>query len=51
MEACRVLLEMLKEVSCFHLVEECGTILEFVDVDFFNRSTDEFLATIFGCLP
>jgi hypothetical protein len=51
MEACRLLLEMLEEVSCVHLVEECGTILEFVDVDFFNRSTDEFLATIFGCLP
>ncbi len=32
MEACRGLLEMLEEVSCFHLVEECGTILEFVDV-------------------
>ncbi len=51
MEACRVLLEMLEEVSCFHLVEECGTILEFVDVDFFNRSTDEFLAAVFGWLP
>ena len=47
---CRVLLEMLKEVSCFHLVEECGTILKFVDVDFFNRSTDEFLAAVFVCL-
>ena len=51
MEACRVLLEMLEEVSCVHLVKKCGTILEFIDVDFFNRSTDEFLATVFGCLP
>ncbi len=51
MEACRVLFEMLKEVPCVHLVEECGTILEFVDVNFFNRSTNEFLATVFGCLP
>ncbi len=37
MEARRVLLEMLEEVSCFHLVEECGTILEFIDVDFLNQ--------------
>ncbi len=51
MEACRVLFEMLNEVSYVHLVEECGTNLEFVDVDFFNRSMDEFLATVFGCLP
>jgi len=51
MEACRVLLEMLEEVSCIHLVEVCGTILEFVDVDFFNHITDRFLATVFGCLP
>ncbi len=32
-------------------MEKCGTILEFVDVDFFNCSTDEFLAAIFGCFP
>jgi len=51
MEACGVLLEMLEEVSCIHPVKKCGANLELVDVDFFNRSTDEFLATIFGCLP
>ena len=51
METRGVLLEMLEEVSCVHLVKKCGTILELVDVDFFNRSTDEFLATVFGCLP
>ncbi len=51
MEACGVLLKMLEEVSCIHLVKKCGAILELVDVDFFNHSTDEFLATVFGCLP
>ena len=35
---------------CKHLVEECGTILQFFDVDFFDRGADEFLAAVFGCL-
>jgi hypothetical protein len=42
---------MLKEFSCINLVKERGTIFKFVDVDFFNRGADEFLAAIFGCLP
>ncbi len=50
MESCGILLEELKEVTCKHLVEDCSAILQFVDVDFFNRSVDEFLAAIFGCL-
>jgi hypothetical protein len=51
MESCGVLLEMLEEFSCIYLVKECGTIFKFVDVDFFDRGADEFLAAIFGCLP
>jgi hypothetical protein len=51
MEACRVLFEMLKEVLCVHLVKERGTVLELVDVNFFHRSTDEFLAAVFGRFP
>ena len=51
MESCGVLLEMLKEFLCIYLVKECGTIFKFIDVDFFDRGADEFLAAIFGCLP
>ena len=43
-------LEMLNKVSCIHFVKNCGAILEFIGVDFFNRSADEFLAAVFGCL-
>ena len=41
---------MFEEVLCEHLVEECGVVLEFVDVDFFGCGTDELLAAIFGSL-
>ncbi len=50
MESRGVLLKMLEEFSCIYLVKERGTIFKFVDVDFFDRSVDEFLAAIFGCL-
>ena len=33
------------------LVEECGAIIEFSDVDFFDCGVDELLATVFGSLP
>jgi hypothetical protein len=42
---------MLKEFLCIYLVKEGGTIFKFVDVDFFDRGADEFLAAVFGCLP
>ncbi len=32
-------------------MEECGAILQFVDVDFFDPGTDEFLAAVFSCFP
>jgi len=53
MESRGVLLEMLNKVLCIHFVKKCGAILEleFIYVDFFNRSADEFLAAIFGYLP
>jgi hypothetical protein len=50
MESRGVLLKMLEEFSCIYLVKERGTIFKFVDVDFFDRGADEFLAAIFGCL-
>ncbi len=50
MESRGVLLEMLNKVSCIHFVKKRGAILEFIDVDFFNRSADEFLAAVFGYL-
>jgi hypothetical protein len=51
MESRGVLLKMLKEFLCIYLVKVCGTIFKFVDVDFFDRGADEFLAAVFGCLP
>ncbi len=51
MESRGALLKMLEEFSCIYLVKKRGTIFKFVDVDFFNRGADEFLAAIFGCLP
>jgi hypothetical protein len=50
MESRGVLLEMLNKVSCIHFKKKRGAILEFIDVDFFNRSADEFLAAVFGYL-
>jgi len=41
---------MLNKVLCSHFVKKRGAILEFIDVDFFNRSADEFLAAVFGYL-
>ena len=37
--------------SLVHLVKERSTVLELVDVNFFHRSTDEFLASVFGRFP
>jgi hypothetical protein len=51
MESPGVLLEMLEEFLCIYLVKERGTIFKLVDVDFFDRGADEFLAAIFDCLP
>jgi hypothetical protein len=45
-----VLLKLFKEVTHKDLVEECGTILEFVDVHLFHCDTDELLADILSCL-
>ncbi len=42
---------MFKEVTCKDLVEECGAILEFVDVQFFHCGANELLASIPSCLP
>jgi hypothetical protein len=45
------LLELFKEVMHKDLVEECGAILEFVDLDLFHCSADKLLAAVLSCLP
>jgi len=50
MESRGVLLEKLNKVSCIHFVKKRGAIIEFIDVDFFNHSADDFLAAVFGYL-
>ncbi len=50
-ETSGVLLEVFEEVTHKDLVEECGAILEFIDVHLVHCGTDELLATILSCLP
>ena len=50
MESRGVLLEKLNKVSCIHFVKKRGAILEIIDIDFFNRSSDDFLAALFDYL-
>jgi hypothetical protein len=39
------------EITWKDLVEECGAILEFVDVHVFHCSATELLAAVLSCLP
>ncbi len=47
-----VLLEVFKEVKHKdQVVEECGAILEFVNVHLFHCGAEELFAAILSCLP
>jgi hypothetical protein len=46
-----LVLQVFKEVMRKDLVEECGAILEFVDVHLLHCGVDELLAAILSCLP
>ncbi len=46
-----VLLKVFKEVTRKNLVEECGAILELIDVHLFHCGTNELLAAVLSCLP
>jgi hypothetical protein len=50
LKASRVLLKVIKEVTCKDFVEECCAILEFVDVHFFHCGANELLAAVLSCL-
>ncbi len=51
MKTSGLLLKVFEEVTRKDLVEECGAILEFVDLHLFHCSANELLAAILSCLP